>query len=169
MNKIESSGLLRSKPLDAKVALVLFVSARANKKPKCMSEILHYLDASNSQVNACLKKTMDNIFSNVDFRLNAEDIIDKILWKLNLSEEVRLASKYTAGKLKPFMEGKPPKTIAAVALINVSQLFVNNAQERKDWMNRIADAVGVTGQTLMNNAKKVQQYRRQVLPESLLN
>jgi transcription initiation factor TFIIIB Brf1 subunit/transcription initiation factor TFIIB len=120
MNQIESRGLLKSKPLDAKVALVLFVSARANKKPKCLSEILRYLSATNSQVNSCLKKTMTTIFSNIDFRLNAEDIIEKIIYKLNLSEKVRIASKHTANKLKPFMEGKPPKTIAAVALLNVT-------------------------------------------------
>jgi len=63
---------------------------------------------------------MKTIFSNIDFRLNAEDIIEKIIYKLNLSEKVRIAAKYTANKLKPFMEGKPPKTIAAVALLNVT-------------------------------------------------
>ena len=127
MNKIESSGLLRSKPLDAKVALVLFVSARANKMAKCMSEILHYLSATQSQVNACLKKTMKEVFSHVDFRLKPEEVIEKIIYKLNLSAEVRAASKHTASKLRPLMEGKPPKTIAAVALLLVTQLYANGA------------------------------------------
>jgi hypothetical protein len=35
-------------------------------------------------------------------------------------------------------------------------------------MSKIAEAVGITVTTIVNNAKKVQQYRRQVLPESLL-
>ena len=68
INKIERQGLLTNKPLEAKVALVLYISARVNKKAKCLSEILHYTSASNRQVNSCLKKTMKTIFKGVDLR-----------------------------------------------------------------------------------------------------
>ena len=62
MYKMETGGLLPRKRLEAKIALALYVSARVNKKPKCMSEILNYCSASSSEVNSCLKKTKSILF-----------------------------------------------------------------------------------------------------------
>jgi transcription initiation factor TFIIIB Brf1 subunit/transcription initiation factor TFIIB len=132
--------VLKGKPLDAKVALCLFVSARANHKPKQLCEILRYTTATTSKVNSCLKKTMTTVFSHVDFRSQPSDIIDKVIYKASLPEDVRSSGKEAAEKLKPFMEGKPPRTIAGVALYFVSKQY---RRSDRDALSRIAEAVGV--------------------------
>ena len=132
-----------------------------------MSEILEYCSVTQSQVNTCLKKTMANIFAGVDLRRTPEDIVDRVIFKLRLSEEIRVASRYTATRLRPLMEGKPPKTIAAVALHMVTHLKAANSSQRNDILHKIGDAVEITKTTIQNNARKVHQFREQVLPVSL--
>ena len=121
INQIETRELLPHKPLDAKVALVLFITARANKRPKCLPEILRYCSSSvtPSIVSKCLKKTKPVLFPHIDFRVNAEDIIDRVIYKIGYSEEVRQYTKHTARNLVDFTTGKPPKTVAAMALYMV--------------------------------------------------
>ena len=77
---------------------------------------------------------------------------------------VRQYVKHTACELKPYMEGKPPKTIAAVALFWVIQLTSHDEALKKNAINRIALDVDITKQTIQNNARKVQKLRRKVLP-----
>ena len=145
---------LKGKPLDAKVALCLFVSARANHKPKLLCEILKYTTAKTSQVNSCLKKTMTTVFSHVDFRSQPSDIIDKVIYKASLPEDVRSSGKEAVEKLKPHMEGKPPRTIAGVALYFVSKKF---RRSDRGALGRIAEAVGVAEVTITKNAKIVEE------------
>ena len=149
MSKIESLDVLKGKPLDAKVALCLFVSARANHKPKQLCEILRYTTAKTSHVNSCLKKTMTTVFSHVDFRSQPSDIIDKVIYKASLPEDVRSSGKEASEKLKPLMEGKPPRSIAGVALYFVSKKY---RRSDRDTLSRIAEAVGVTENTIIRNA-----------------
>lgn len=157
LSKIESQGDLKGKPLEAKVALCLFVSARANKKPKPLCEILRYVSATQSHVNACLKRTMKTIFSHVDFRLQPSDIIDKTIFKANLPEEIRQPAKDLSEKLKPLMEGKPPRTIAGVALF-----FVTRSLRKQDRgiLGRIAETVDVAEKTITRNASAVDKLLR---------
>ena len=93
LSKIESLNELWGKPLEAKVALCLFVAARAERRAKPLCEILKYTSATQSQVNACLKRTMSTVFSHVDFRLQPSDIIDKVIFRASLPEESRLTCK----------------------------------------------------------------------------
>ena len=66
------------------------------------------------------------------------------------------------------MEGKPPKTIAAVALFWVIQLTSPDEASKKTALDRIVLDVNITKTTIQNNARKVNQLRRKVLPQSLL-
>ena len=52
------------------------------------------------------------------------------------------------------MEGKPPRTIAGVALYFVSKKF---RRSDKGALGRIAEAVGVAEVTITKNAKKVEE------------
>ena len=153
--KIEKGDYLKNKPLEAKVALCLWISARVNKKPKYLDEVLHYTSATQSQVKACLAKTRETVFSGVDIRQRPEDIIDKVIWKLRLTEELRRLAKETAEKLTDQMQGKPPKTIASVALYRVSGMASEIQIDHRDLINRIAEAVGITTITIKNNARNV--------------
>jgi transcription initiation factor TFIIIB Brf1 subunit/transcription initiation factor TFIIB len=47
------------------------------------------------------------------------------------------------------MEGKPPRTIAGVALYFVSKQY---RRSDRDALSRIAEAVGVTENTIIRNA-----------------
>ena len=121
INQIEFRELLIRMILEAKVALALYISARANKKPKCLAEILKYFPSSitPSKVGKCQKKIQAILFSNVDLNSNAEDYIDRAIFKAGFVEEVRRAAKHTASKLQDFTCGKPPKTVAAMAMFMV--------------------------------------------------
>jgi len=152
---METDGLLPRKKLEAKIALALYFSARANNQPKCMDEIIHYCKANSSEVNSCLKKTESIIFSNFDMRQHAEDLADRVTWKLGLEYNARQYVRTEVLTLKEYMEGKPPKTIVAVGLLYwVVQLKrVPCGETKVDLVNRIYGACGITKATLFNNAR----------------
>ena len=142
-------GLLPGKNLEAKIALAIYVAARVDKKPRCMSEILHYCSTRSSEVNSCLKKTQSILFTNVDMRQHAEDLSDRVTWKLGLHYDVRQQVRETVLNLKEHMEGKPPKTIVAVALFwVVSHTRTLSREEKMVIMDSSFEAVDITKATL---------------------
>ena len=103
-------------------------------------------------------------------RQHAEDLADRVSWKLGLDYNARQSVRATVLSLKDYMEGKPPKTIMAVALYWVVQLQRELSRETKaELVNRIYEACGITKSTLFNNARKLDHIKSKVLPEELLN
>ena len=102
-------------------------------------------------------------------RQHAEDLADRVAWKLGLEYNARQSVRTTVLSLKDYMEGKPPKTIVAVGLYWVVQLQRDLCRETKvDLVNRIYGACGIIKATLFNNARKLDHIKPRVLPEELL-
>ena len=102
-------------------------------------------------------------------RQHAEDLSDRVTWKLGLHYDVRQQVRETVLNLKEHMEGKPPKTIVAVALSwVVSHTRTITREEKMAIMHRSFEAVDITKATLENNSRKIEHLKRHVLPEALL-
>jgi len=84
--RIENAKVLKGRSIEAKVALVIFMTARNLKRPRRAKEIMEYIRTSEHEISQCYKVlNKANIFKPFETRLLPADIVEKEGEKLKLS------------------------------------------------------------------------------------
>mmetsp|Transcript_80213 Transcript_80213/g.111060 ORF Transcript_80213/g.111060 Transcript_80213/m.111060 type:complete len:198 (+) Transcript_80213:445-1038(+) len=97
MKKIEKSGDLRGRSMEAKVATIIFTASRATGKARTIAQIWKHTDTTKKEVSTCYKKIKSLFPEETDkARLQPSAIVETACNKLKLPADVTKAAKITA-------------------------------------------------------------------------
>lgn len=163
MTRIEKSGELKGRSMEAKVATIIFTAARATGKARTYAQIWKYTDTTKKEVSTCYKKIKSLFPEETEkARLQPADIVETACNKLKLPADVTKAAKITAVNIqrRNLCEGRKPQTIAGV-----SMYMIISQSKCEVPIEEIADKVDIKPTTINECYSKIWDRRQHILPE----
>ena len=157
----ENSGKLKGKPLEAKLAAMIYMSCKLAGWPKNLREVIAKLGCKRRDVTRCYKLLAEDTHV-PDLKSNIVENLCSIWSKIGVSEDLEDASKACVEMVldREILAGKNPYTIAGSCLYLVSS--ISSKPLDAVW---IANAARLSDVTIRENYKKILKFKDEIIPQ----
>jgi len=89
LHRIETEGVLRGRPKNAKAAVIIFMTARNMSRALPIEDILRYIRTTKKEVSHVYKALQKSgVFPNLDTRLKSSNLVEKACKQLQLGYKI---------------------------------------------------------------------------------